>query len=177
GVTIMQMDEGLDTGDMLLMNKVDIEPTHTTPHLHDKLAALGATSIIEALKHMFDDGLTATPQPDEGVTYAKKIDKAEARINWSLAASDIDRMVRALNPFPGAWFELDGQRIKIVDGHPQGGEGVAGHALNDTFLIACGEGAYQVTRAQRAGKGVMKADEFLRGVAITEGTDLNGTPS
>jgi len=172
GVCIMAMDEGLDTGDVIARHAVSIKEDETTLSLHDTLATLGADTINEALAGLIDGSITPEPQNEVGVTYAKKIDKAEAKINWALSATDIDRMVRGLFPFPGAWFEHDGERIKLLAGRVVEASGDAGTALNDTLLIGCGERAYQIERAQRAGKGAMDREDLLRGWALAKGSSL-----
>ena len=172
GVCIMQMDEGLDTGDVISRHAVSISAGETSLRLHDRLAALGADAINAALAGLVDASITPEKQSDVGVTYAKKIDKAEAKINWALSADEIDRMVRGLFPFPGAWFEHDGERIKLLGGHAVDASGAVGTALSDTLLIACGEKAYQIERAQRAGKAAMDREDLLRGWALPKGTTL-----
>jgi len=172
GVTIMQMDEGLDTGDMLLVSRTDIAPDDTTKSLHDRLATLGAKVIAPAIEGLMDGSIKPTPQPDAGVTYAEKIDKTEARIDWTAPAQEIDRKVRGLFPFPGAWFEYEGERIKILAGQIVPQAGLAGMALDDRLTIACGGAAYRIRRAQRAGKAAMDADELLRGFSLPAGSHL-----
>ena len=170
GVAVMQMEAGLDTGPVLASRRVPIDDTTTTPDLHDRLAEIGAPLMVETLESLAAGAAVATPQPEDGVTYAAKIDKAEARIDWNRPAIDIDRQIRALNPFPGAWFETDGQRIKVhaaavVEGHGQPGE-----VLDDRLTVACAEGALRLIRLQRQGKGAVDADAFLRGFAVERGT-------
>ena len=172
GVTIMQMDEGLDTGDMLLVSRTDIAPDDTTKSLHDRLATLGAKVIAPAIEGLMDGSIKPSPQPDAGVTYAEKIDKTEARIDWTAPAQEIDRKVRGLFPFPGAWFEYEGERIKILAGQIVPQAGLAGMALDDRLTIACGGAAYRIRRAQRAGKAAMDADELLRGFSLPAGSHL-----
>ncbi len=171
GVCIMQMEAGLDTGPVLLRDTLDIGARETTAELHDRLSAIGARLIVEALAQL--DGLTPQVQPEEGVLYAAKIDKAEARIDWSKPAADVDRMIRGLSPFPGAWFELDGVRIKVLCSHTAPGEGQAGVVMDETLRIACGTGAVVLTRLQKAGKGAQDAEVFQRGMQIAPGTDLS----
>nr|WP_321507021.1 methionyl-tRNA formyltransferase [uncultured Celeribacter sp.] len=166
GVCIMQMEAGLDTGPVLLRRTCEIKPEHTTASLHDDLSNLGANAIVEALAQLPD--LTPVPQPEEGVTYAKKIDKSEARIDWSRPASDVDRQIRGLSPFPGAWAELNGERIKFHLSHLSALSGAPG-AVVDRFTIACGEGAVEILIAQREGKRAMPVDEILRGLDLTKG--------
>ncbi|MCP3878267.1 MAG: methionyl-tRNA formyltransferase, partial [Sulfitobacter sp.] len=128
GVCIMQMEAGLDTGPVLLRAATPIRTTETTIELHDRLSAMGAELIVEALRHLPD--LQPEPQPEEGVTYASKIDKAEARIDWSRPATEVDRQIRGLSPFPGAWFDLDGTRVKVLASKLAEGEGAAGEVLD-----------------------------------------------
>ncbi|EAQ03862.1 methionyl-tRNA formyltransferase [Pseudooceanicola batsensis HTCC2597] len=167
GVCIMQMEAGLDTGPVLLREALPIGPEETTGELHDRLSALGARLIVTALDRL--DNLTPQPQPEEGVTYADKIDKAEARIDWTRPATETDRQIRGLSPFPGAWSELEGERLKILRSRPGRGSGDPGEVLDDELTVACGEGAVQLLRLQRAGKGAQDAQEFLRGRPVARG--------
>ncbi|WP_299295006.1 methionyl-tRNA formyltransferase [uncultured Tateyamaria sp.] len=170
GVCIMQMEAGLDTGPVLLRDAMPIGATDTTADLHDRLAVMGGRMIVQTLDQLTD--LTPTPQPDAGVTYAHKIDKAEAAIDWSAPATDVDRMIRGLSPFPGAWFEQDGTRIKVLGARLGTGTGTPGTVLDDAITVACGTGAVQLTRLQRAGKGAQDAEVFLRGHPLPPGTRL-----
>lgn len=170
GVCIMQMEKGLDTGPVLLRDETDIPATDTTSSLHDRLADMGAQLIVRALDRLPD--LTPEVQSADGVTYATKIDKAEARINWSKPAAEVDRLIRGLSPFPGAWFEVDGQRVKVLDSRVADGQGAAGTVLDEILTVACGTGAVQLLRLQRAGKGAMDATDFLRGLPLPKGTQL-----
>ncbi|MBT8423375.1 MAG: methionyl-tRNA formyltransferase [Silicimonas sp.] len=160
GVCIMQMEAGLDTGPVLLSEPTPIGETETTGDLHDRLSAIGARLIVRALSQLAD--LDATPQPEGGATYADKIDKSEARIDWSRPAVEVDRLIRGLSPFPGAWADVDGERIKFLRSHLAEGSGEPGAHLGG-FRIACGTGAVQITQAQRQGKRMMPAEEILRG--------------
>jgi len=174
GVTIMQMDEGLDTGAMLLKRDVEIGRM-TAGKLHDALAVLGAEMIVEALKGLEAGALKAKPQPPKrGVTYASKIDKAEARIDWNQPASQIGRLIRAFTPFPGAWFEFEGERIRVLTAQVAGGKSPArpGTIIDDALTIRCGKGFLKLQKVQRAGKSAVDAAAFLRGRAIPEGTVL-----
>ena len=171
GVCIMQMEAGLDTGPVLLRDATPIRTTETTIELHDRLSAMGAELIVEALRHLPD--LQPEPQPEEGVTYASKIDKAEARIDWSRPATEVDRQIRGLSPFPGAWFDLDGTRVKVLASKLAEGVGAAGEVLDDTLRVGCGEGAVQLIRLQRAGKAAQDAQTFQRGAQIAAGTVLS----
>lgn len=173
GVTIMQMDEGLDTGAMLLMEDIAITPTTTGGSLHDDLSAMGARMAVEALRRLEAGSLLATPQPPEGVTYAAKLAKEEGRVDWRRSAAEIDRQLRAFTPWPGVWFELNGERIKLISAKPVAGKGEPGQVLDDQLTVACGEGALQVETLQRAGKGAMAAADLLRGFAVPAGTQLD----
>ena len=172
GVTIMQMDEGLDTGAMLLSQSVPIDGGTTTAVLHDRLAALGADLIVEALERAAAGTLEPVPQPEEGVIYAAKIGPADGRIDWS-DADLVGRQVRALSPRPGAWFEFAGERLKVHAVEPASGAGVAGIALDDNLTVACAAGgAVRLLRLQRPGKAPMDAGDLLRGFAIPKGSRL-----
>ena len=170
GVCIMQMEAGLDTGPVLLRASTPIEAGETTAVLHDRLAGIGAELIVSALAQLPD--LSPQAQPEEGVTYAHKIDKAEAAIDWSRPAEEVDRQIRSLSPFPGAWFERDGVRIKVLGSKLASGAGAPGVVLDDALSVACGTGAVRLTRLQRAGKGAQDADVFLRGTPIPPGARL-----
>ena len=170
GVCIMQMEAGLDTGPVVLRRETVIGAEETTERLHDRLSALGADAIVEALADL--NNLVPVQQPSEGVTYAQKIDKAEARINWTKPATEIDRLIRGLSPFPGAWFEHEGLRIKALGSRVVTGGGLPGQVLDDTLSIACGEDAVQLTRLQRAGKAAQDSDVFQSGARIAAGTQL-----
>jgi methionyl-tRNA formyltransferase len=171
GVCIMAMEAGLDTGPVLLREAVPIGKHDTAGDLHDRLAVLGARLIVEALARL--DALRPMPQPETGVTYAAKIDKAEARIDWSRNATEIDRQIRGLAPFPGAWCEIDGARIKLLLSEIAAGEAPAGTVLDDALCIACGQGAVRLQRLQRAGSRPMAAEEFLRGHPVQPGSRLD----
>lgn len=163
GVCIMQMEAGLDTGPVLLRQATSIGAEETTGVLHDWLADMGAKLIVEALAKLPE--LTPEVQPEEGVTYAHKIDKAEARIDWSRPAVEVDRQIRGLSPFPGAWCEVDGERVKLLSSKLAKGQGAAGQVLGG-WTIACGDGAIEVTRLQRAGKTAVTAEDALRGMSL-----------
>ncbi|NOD86037.1 methionyl-tRNA formyltransferase [Ruegeria sp. HKCCD6119] len=171
GVCIMQMEAGLDTGPVLLRQATDIGPEETTAKLHDRLSAMGAALIVEALAKL--PGLTPDPQPEIGVTYAAKIDKSEARVDWSRPAVEVDRQVRGLSPFPGAWTEIDGNRVKLLASRLAEGQGAPGEVLNDDLYVACGQGAIELLRLQRAGKGAQDKETFLRGWPIPIGTRMS----
>ncbi len=169
GVTIMQMEAGLDTGPMLLKVTVPVG-RKTTGALFDELGAAGAAAMVEVLAD-----LAAFPpeaQDDAAAIYAPKIDKAEAKIDWSAPAEMIERLVRGLAPFPGAWFELEGERVKLLLAEVVAASGAPGLVLDDDFAIACGNGAIRPLRLQRAGKPAMERSEFLRGRAVAPGTVL-----
>ena len=172
GVCIMQMEAGLDTGPVLLRKTTAIKPEETTGMLHDRLSTIGAEAITEALDRL--ETLSPERQPEVGVTYAEKIDKAEARIDWARPASDVDRLIRGLSPFPGAWFEQDGTRIKVLGSSLTKGSGEPGEVL-DALTVACGDGAVSLTRLQRAGKGAQDAEVFLRGMPLPKGSILGGS--
>jgi methionyl-tRNA formyltransferase len=172
GVCVMKMAEGLDTGPVALRETAPIAPDMTAGDLHDALAALGARMMPVALGALERGTLQLTPQPDEGVTYATKIDKGEARIDWGRPWKAVHDHCRGLSPFPGAWFELGGQRIKVLRTTKGEGAGAASTVLDDKLTIACGDGAVQLIEVQRAGKQPMKAEEFLRGTKVASGTVL-----
>jgi methionyl-tRNA formyltransferase len=162
GVCIMRMEAGLDTGPVLLREALEIGAEETTAELHDRLSQLGARLIVEALDRL---PLPAVPQPPEGVTYAAKIDKAEARVDWSRPAVEVDRLIRGLSPFPGAWIEVNGERVKLLRSRLAEGRGAPGQVLHG-FTVACGDGAVEITEAQREGKRPMPALEVLRGLNL-----------
>jgi len=163
GVSIMQMEAGLDTGPVLLDAALPIGATETAGDLHDRLSALGASLIVKALAAI--DGLSATAQPASGVTYAHKIDKAEARVDWTRTAETIDRQIRGLSPFPGAWCMVHGRRIKLLRSRATSGQGAPGTVLHD-FVVACGMGAVEVLTVQPEGKRPMDSREYLLGAAL-----------
>lgn len=163
GVCIMQMEAGLDTGPVLLRQVTSIGAEETTGVLHDWLSDMGAKMIVEALAKLPE--LTPETQAAEGVTYAHKIDKSEARIDWSRSAREIDRLIRGLSPFPGAWCEVEGERVKLLSSRLADGTGTAGQVLQG-WTVACADGAVEVTRLQRAGKTAVTAEEALRGMTL-----------
>lgn len=172
GVAIMQMEEGLDTGPVLAIARTVISPEDTAGTLHDRLAAMGAPLMVETLAEIEASRAIAHPQAAEGVTYAAKIDKAEARIDWTRKAAELDRHIRGLAPFPGAWCEINGERVKVLMCRPEPGEGVLGTALDDRLLIACGTGALRLTRLQRPGRAAGDAADLLRGFPVPAGDVL-----
>ncbi|MEX0351400.1 MAG: methionyl-tRNA formyltransferase [Paracoccaceae bacterium] len=170
GICIMQMEAGLDTGPVLLRQATEIEGSETTGALHDRLSVMGAKLIVEALQ-MLDD-LRPVAQEEVGVTYANKIDKSEAKVDWTRPAAEIDRQIRGLAPFPGAWTEIGGDRVKLLGSQLAAGQGAAGEVLDEALTVACGAGAVSLTRLQRAGKGAQDSATFLRGWPVAKGTML-----
>ena len=170
----MQMDVGLDTGPVLARQETPIGPEDTAATLHDRLASIGAALMVEtlAVETLAAGPVSATPQPETGITYAAKIDKAEARIDWSRSAVALGAHIRGLSPFPGAWCEIAGERVKLLMARPEDGTGIPGEVLDNALLVACGTGALRLNTLQRAGKGPMDADTFLRGFAVPCGTRL-----
>ncbi|MBK1657856.1 methionyl-tRNA formyltransferase [Paracraurococcus ruber] len=168
GVTIMQMEEGLDTGPMLLAGQVPIGPRMTTPELHDALAALGAKLILRAL----EAAPIPVPQPEAGVTYAAKLAKEDGRLDWSQDAAALDRRVRALNPWPGTYLLHAGEAIRVLAAEPAEGAGAPGTVLDAAPAIACGSGALRLLRLQRPGRGALPAADVLRGFPLPPGTVL-----
>lgn len=182
GVTIMQMDAGLDTGDMLLIERLPIQTQDTTGSLHDRLATLGGRLIVEALEIAACGGLKAEKQPAEGVTYAHKIEKAEAAIDWTAPAETLARRVRAFNPFPGAATALAGEAIKVWSAHAEAAaaQGTPGQVLaveGSGIRVVTGGGVLVLTELQRAGGKRLAAAEFLRGFALAPGQVLDAAPS
>jgi len=170
GVTIMQMDVGLDTGDMLLMEKIAITPATNASILHDQLAELGARMIVDAVARYPE--LDPVKQPEDGVTYASKLAKEEGKLDWTRPAQELECQVRGLTPWPGVWCEVNGERLKVLEAKLANGSGAPGTVLDDALSVACGSGALQLVRVQRAGKGPMSAAELLRGWAIPKGSVL-----
>lgn len=179
GVTIIQMDKGLDTGPILAMESVQIGDAATAKDLHDRLASLAASMIVPMMDRLAIDKVKAEPQPEQGAVYAHKIEKAEEHIDWTQSAVQIDRQIRALNPWPGCWTELDDQRLRVLAGTPLETKPVldvrSGMVIDDALTIACGEGAYRITRLQRAGGKPMASSEFLRGCSIPPATQLGAS--
>ena len=172
GVCAMQMAEGLDTGPVHACETTPIGPEDTAGTLHDRLAALGGPLILRVLGDIAAGRAAPTPQPEAGVTYAAKIDKAEARIDWTRPADALSAHVRGLSPAPGAWCEIAGERVKVLMALPEPGEGAPGEVLDDRLLVACGEGALRLSRLQRAGRGPQEAEALLRGFPVPPGTRL-----
>ncbi len=170
GVSIMQMEAGLDTGPVLLREATPIGPEDTTGTLHDRLAEIGARLVVAALARL--DSLASEPQPEAGASYAAKIDKAEAEVDWARPAPEIDRQIRGLSPFPGAWTLVRGQRVKLLASRQAQGQGAPGTVLDAALTVACGRGAVRLTRLQRAGRGAQGTEEFLRGFPVQPGETL-----
>jgi methionyl-tRNA formyltransferase len=170
------MEAGLDTGPILLSELVPIKPDDTAASLHDRLMEAGALMWPRTLSALERGSLEAVPQTDDGVTYAHKISSEEARIDWSRSAAELANHIRGLSPFPGAWFQLPGDkgpvRVKVLMAMAVEGAGEPGTALDDTLTIACGEGAVRLVKLQREGKGAMMAEDFLRGTTVPAGTVL-----
>jgi methionyl-tRNA formyltransferase len=176
GVMVMRMEEGLDTGPVAMAEKLALGPDTTAGEAHDRLMLLGADLMARALAALSRGGLGFTPQPEAGVTYAHKIGKAEARLDWARPAADLHNLVRGLAPFPGAFFEADwGQgmtRVKVLRSVRADGSGPPGMVLDDQLTVACGEGALRLLEVQRAGRGPVSAGEFLRGAGVKAGVRL-----
>ena len=174
GITIMRMDEGLDSGPIVLVESLPIAADATALTLHDGLAALGARLIVEALAGVEEGRLHAVPQPAQGVTYAAKLGSGESRLDWQRPVAEVERAVRAFNPWPGAWFEHEGQRIKVLTAETVPGVAGAapGTALDDRLSVACGEGALRPRSVQRAGRAPATTEAFLRGYTVAPGTRL-----
>jgi len=173
GVTIMKMDEGLDTGAMAMAERVAISADMTAGDLHDALARLGVDLMLRALAAAERGSLKLMPQPEAGVTYAAKISKNETRIDWTKPWGQVHDHIRGLSPFPGAWFEIDGARVKALRSTKAAGVGAAGKILDEKLTIACGDGALRLNQVQRAGKKPMSVEEFLRGTPVRTGMQLN----
>ena len=172
GVTIMAMDEGLDTGAMLLSESVPIGPRTTAGELMATLAAVGARLVLNALDGLEAGTLQAHPQPKEGVTYAAKLSREEERLDWREKASVLERKIRAFAPSPGTWFDYAGERVRVIGAELASGSGKPGTVLDGRLAIACGEGALRPITVQRAGRAALAVDDFLRGKPIPPGTVL-----
>ncbi|MDM9619272.1 methionyl-tRNA formyltransferase [Rhizobium sp. AC44/96] len=177
GIMVMKMDKGLDTGAVALTREVEIAPNMTGGELHDKLMHTGAKAMAEAMVELEMGTLTLTPQPDEGALYAAKIDKGETRIDFSRDAAAVHNHIRALAPFPGAWFEVaiggKPERVKVLGSERAEGTGVSGELLTDDLVVACGSGAVRLTKLQKAGGKPLPAADFLRGTPLPAGTRLS----
>ncbi len=169
GVMVMKMDEGLDTGPVLMAERVAVG-RQTSGELAERLARLGADLMVRALSALERGAIEAQPQPAEGTTYAKKISKDEAHIDWGKSATEIDCLIRGLSPWPGAWSEVKGERLKILFAELAAGKAEPGTVIGDDLTIACGEGALRLLKVQRAGSKIMAADELLKGFALPTGT-------
>jgi len=173
GVTIMKMDEGLDTGPIAMQEPIAIAPDLTAGELHDALARLGADLMLRALAAAERGSLQLTPQPQTGVTYAEKISNPETRLDWTKPWKEVHDRIRGLSPFPGAWFEIGDLRVKALRSTKGEGWGSPGTVLDSNLTIACGDGAVRLSHVQRAGKQPMTSEEFLRGMQIKTGTRVN----
>jgi len=172
GVCAMRMEAGLDTGPVLDCRSTPIGPEDTAGTLHDRLATIGAGLMVEVLDGLAAARLTPRPQTGTGVTYAPKIDKAEARIDWTGPAGAVAAHIRGLSPHPGAWCEIAGERVRVLMAHAVAGEGPPGTVLDDALAVACLQGAVRLTRLQRAGRAAGDAATVLRGFAVPAGTRL-----
>jgi methionyl-tRNA formyltransferase len=176
GVCLMQMEAGLDTGPVFASQEIPIDRTATTGLLHDQLAKMGAELLQDKLPDILTGEIRAKPQAGQ-TTYASKVDKSETQLDWEMPAEMIDRQIRGLSPFPGAWFDVNGQRIKVLESEVvPDTSGTPGTTLDDALLIACGRGAVRLLKLQRAGKGPMAAGDFLRGFKLVAGTQLYMRP-
>jgi methionyl-tRNA formyltransferase len=173
GIIVMRMDKGLDTGPIAMSEKITIGETMTAGELHEALAKIGGDLLHRALSALERGALTFTPQDEEGVTYARKIEKTEAKIGWDKPAQDIHNHIRGLSPYPGAWFSYNNERIKVLRSEVVRAQGSAGAALDGELTIACGKDAVRLKTLQRAGKQPMRADEFLRGFPVPAGAQLD----
>jgi methionyl-tRNA formyltransferase len=172
GVMVMRMEEGLDTGPVLMAERTAVG-RKTYGDLHDELSRLGADLMVRVLAALERGNVEARAQPDEGATYAKKILKDETRIDWTKSAREIDCLIRGLSPTPGAWCEVEGERLKILYAEPSSGSGAPGEILDDRLTVSCGAGALRLLRLQRAGSKAMDASELLRGFALPKGARLS----
>jgi methionyl-tRNA formyltransferase len=175
GVTIFQVEPTLDTGPILAAERVAIPADATAAGLHDELAELAARMVGPVVDDLAAGRAVPRPQPEAGVTYAPKLDKAEGRLDWSQPAALLERRLRALNPWPGCWTEIGGQRVRVLGGEVVAGTGAPGELLDDRLTIACGEGVLRLTRVQRAGGRAMSGAAFLRGFQVPLGARL-GSP-
>jgi len=172
GATVMKMDEGLDTGDMAMIERFPIGAAMTAGELHDTMAPRGAKLMAQAISELEQGRLKLTPQPEDGVTYAAKIDKGETRIDWGRPWNTVHDHIRGLSPFPGAWFELGKDRIKVLRSSRGEGNGAPGTILDDRLTVACLSGAVRIVELQKAGGKPMRAEDFLRGSPVKAGTQL-----
>ena len=171
GIAVMRLTEGLDEGPTLAVERLRIDPLDTAGTLHDRLAAVGAELLVRTLPHIGDGTAVETPQPEDGVTYAKKLRPRETRIDWKKPAAEVDCRIRGLSPSPGAWFEAESERgpvrIKALLSRVEEGEGAPGQVLDERLLIACGTGAVRLLAAQREGRGAQHLDDFVRGFRVS----------
>jgi methionyl-tRNA formyltransferase len=172
GVQVMRMTEGLDEGPVIATARLPIAPDETAGSLHDRMAVAGAALMTASLADIETGCAAETPQVEDGATYAKKLRPKETRIDWTQPASEIDRKIRGLSPFPGAWFQLGEHRVKALLSTLAEGAGEPGEVLDAALTVACGEGAIRLLRVQREGKGAQDAEVFLRGAAVAPGTTL-----
>jgi methionyl-tRNA formyltransferase len=177
GVEVMRMDEGLDTGPVLARATTRIDALDTAGALAERLSRLGAALMVDTLAALARGSARPRPQPEAGATYARKIKTSEARIRWDQPAEEVDRRIRGLSPFPGAWFEAPGVRgpvrIKALLSQAEDGDGAPGEVLDDELLIACGAGAVRILRAQREGRAAADSEEFLRGFPLAPGARVS----
>jgi methionyl-tRNA formyltransferase len=177
GMMVMKMEKGLDTGPVALTREIEIGENMTAGELHDRLMLVGAKAMVEAMEKLEANDLPLTPQPDEGVLYAAKIDKGETPIDFSRSALEVHNHVRGLSPFPGAWCEMEiagkPERVKIIASERAEGTGAAGEVLDDALTIACGEGVVRLMKLQRAGGKPLAAADFLRGTPVPVGSRLS----
>lgn len=173
GVQVMKMDVGLDTGPVMLTATTPISEDDTTGDVHNRLSQLGATLMVEGLALLEFGNAVLTQQTEDGVTYAAKVSADEARIDWALPARDVAAHIRGMSPFPGAWFEHEGLRIKVLHARADEGSGQPGDVLDDDLLVACGAGAVRLTRLQRAGKSQVTPEDFQRGKRIARGEKVS----
>ena len=173
GITIMQMDEGLDTGHMLLKDSLPIGHTTTAQALHDDLSRMGARMIVEVLAQAQKGSIQGIPQPEEGITYAAKLQKSESVVDWTQSAEEIERKGRAFTPWPGLGFCLNKKRIKILEASVEEGLGVPGEFIDNRLAIACGQGVLRILRLQKEGKAPMTAESFLNGMPIPKGSKVD----
>lgn len=172
GVQVMKMDVGLDTGPVMLTATTPVTEDDTMGDIHDRLSLAGAGLMVDGLARLEAGTAVLTEQSAEGVTYAAKVSPEEARIDWKLPASEVAARIRGMSPFPGAWFEHEGQRIKVLHARASDGAGEPGVLLDEALTVACGDGAVRLTRLQRAGKGLVTAEDFQRGKPIARGQKL-----
>ena len=177
GMMVMKMEEGLDTGPVALTERLEIEPNETAGELHDRLMLVGARLMVEALEKLEAGKLVLTQQPEDGVVYARKIDKAETRVDWTRTGAHVHNHIRGMSPFPGAWCEIatggKAERLKLLRSAPAEGAGSPGEVIDERLTVACADGAVRLTELQRAGGRPVTAEEFLRGTKIEKGMKLS----